>query len=142
VAILTAAQAVLLVGGLASLTFATVTGFALYWIRLRDVLRPPPRYALITHTSALTNGILLIALAVAVPYSGFTDQINLLLAGAELVAVVLSGLRNVMSWRAGIEDGMADVAEQARRVRGVGNVINFVVMSALLYGVTRTALGI
>lgn len=139
---MTGSQAVLLVGGLASLAFATVAGFALYWIRLRDVLTPPPRYALITHTSATTGGLVLIALSVVIVHSGFTEPINLLLAGFEILAVGLTNVRNVMSWRSRIDDGMADVPERARRIRGLVNVASFVVMSALLYGVTRTALGI
>ncbi len=139
---LSAAQAVLLVGGLASLAFATVAGFALYWIRLRDVLTPPPPYALITHTSATTGGLVLIALSVVIAHSGFTEQINVVLASAQLLAVALTNVRNIMNWRSRIHDGMAEVPERARRVRGLGNVLSFVVMSALLYGVTRTALGI
>lgn len=139
---MTSAQALLLAGGLASLAFATLSSFALYWIRLRDVLIPPPRYALITHTSATTSGLVLIALSVVIVHSGFTESINLLLAGSEILAVALTTARNVVSWRARIEDGMADIPEQARRIRGLVNVISFVVMSALLYGVIRTGLGI
>jgi hypothetical protein len=139
---MTTAQAVLLTAGLANLTFSTLAGFALYWIRLRDVTTLPPRYALITHTSATTGGLLLIALSVAIVHTGFTEPINLLLAALEAAAVALSDVRNVLSWYKRLEDGMAEVSETSRRLRGLGNVIQFVVMSALLYGVGRTALGI
>lgn len=139
---MTAAEAILLVAGLVNLTFSTLAGFALYWIRLRDVTVPPPHYAPITHTSATTGGLLLIALSVGIVHTGFTDPINVLLAVLEVLAVALADVRNVRLWRARVEDGMADVSETMRRVRGLGNVIHFVVISALLYGVSRTALGI
>lgn len=139
---MTEAQAVLLIGGLANLTFSSLAGFAVYWLRLRDPLTPPPPFAPITHTSATTGGLLLIALSMAVVHSGFTDPINLGLAAAEVLAVALSDVRNVINWRRGIVDGIADLPEVGRRLRGLGNVIHFGVITALLYGVTRTALGI
>jgi hypothetical protein len=136
------AAAILLVGGLANLAFSTFAGFTLYWIRMRDVTVPPPRYAHITHTSATTNGLLLIALSVAVVHSGFTEPVMIALAVAEVIATVLSDARNVLSWHQRIGDGFADIPESERRLRGLGNVIHLVVITALLYGVTRTALGI
>jgi hypothetical protein len=138
----TPGQAILLVGGLANLTFSTLAGFALYWLRMRDVSRPPPRYALITHTSATTGGLVLIALSVAIVHTGFTEPINVLLAVGEVAAVVLIDVRNIVSWGDRIEDGMADVSETRRRLRGFANILHFVVISALTYGVARTALGI
>jgi uncharacterized iron-regulated membrane protein len=142
VTVLTPASAILLVGGLAILAFSTLAGFVLYWVRLRDVHLPPPRYALITHTSATTNGLVLIALSVAIVHSGFTEPITIGLAVAEVVASVLADARNVLAWHRRLDDGFADVPETMRRLRGLGNVVHFVVISALLYGVTRTVLGV
>jgi hypothetical protein len=139
---LSPAAAILMVGGLASLTFAALAGFALYWIRVDDVTREPPRYALITHTSAITHGLLLIALAVVIPYSGLTENIQVGLAAAEVLVAIAVAVRNAMAWRDGITDGFADVADVHRRLRGLANVVNLVVVTALLYGVGRTALGI
>jgi uncharacterized iron-regulated membrane protein len=139
---LTPAAAILLVGGLANLAFSTLAGFMLYWIRLRDVSVPQPRYAHITHTSATTNGLLLIALSVAVVHSGFSEPVMIGLAVAEVIATMLSDARNVLSWHQRLGDGIADIPETGRRLRGLGNVIHLVVIFALLYGVTRTALGI
>ncbi len=139
---LTPAAAILLVGGLANLAFSTLAGFMLYWIRLRDVSVRPPRYAHITHTSATTNGLLLIALSVVVVHSGFTEPVMVGLAVAEVIATVLSDARNVLSWHHRLDDGIADIPETNRRLRGLGNVIHLVVITALLYGVTRTAVGI
>lgn len=139
---MTAAQSVLLVAGLANLTFSTLAGFALYWLRSRDVFAAQPLYAAITHTSATTGGLLLIALSVVIVHTGFTEPVNVLLAVLEAAAVLLSNVRNVVSWYQRIDDGMADISETRRRLRGLGNVIHFLVISSLLYGVTRTALGI
>jgi hypothetical protein len=139
---LSPAAAILMVGGLASLTFAALAGFGLYWIRVDDVTRQPPRYALVTHTSAITHGLVLIALAVVIPYSGLNEPIQVGLAGAEVAVTVAVAVRNVMAWRDGITDGFADVSDPHRRLRGLANVVNLVVVTALLYGVIRTALGI
>jgi hypothetical protein len=95
-----------------------------------------------TGSGCATNGLVLIALSVAIVHSGFSDPINLLLALLEVTATVLSDARNVLSWRMRLQDGMADIPERGRRLRGLGNVIHFVVVSALLYGVTRTSLGL
>ena len=140
---LTPAAAILLVGGLANLAFSTLAGFVLYWIRLRDVAVPPPRYALITHTSATTNGLVLIALSVAIVHSGFTEPIDdRPRHGGGRSRRCCRTPATCSAWHQRLDDGFAGVPETERRLRGLGNVIHFVVISALLYGVTRTALGI
>jgi hypothetical protein len=63
------------------------------------------------------------------------------LAIAEFAATLFSNGRNVLLWAEGIEEGFSGVSETRRRLRGVGNMINLVVMASMLYGVVRTALG-
>jgi hypothetical protein len=68
---LTAAQTWLIAGGMFNLFFSTIAAYALFWVRTRDPQKPVPRFGLITHTSSLTNGVLLLALSVAIPHTGF-----------------------------------------------------------------------
>jgi hypothetical protein len=136
------AQAVLIVGGMANLFYSTLAAYSLYWVRLRSPLVPPPRYGLISHTSAVTNGLLLLGLSIAIAHTGFAPYVNIGLAGAEVVATVASNGRNLLSWHDGHVDGFSEVSPLRRRLRGLGNMLHLVVMSAVLYGVTRSALGI
>lgn len=136
------AQAWLIVGGMFNLFFSTLAAFALYWVRLRDVEKPVPRYGLIAHTSSITMGVLLIALSAVIEHTHFAPFINTGLAIAALVATLLTNARNLMLWAKGVEDGFRQVDEKSRRLRGASNMINLVVMAAIFYGVLRTALGI
>lgn len=138
---MTTAQAWLIVGGVFNLFFSTLAGYALYWLRLRDVQAPAPRYALITHTSSVTNGVLLLALSVAIEHTSFAPGINTGLALAAVVSTQLTNGRNLLLWKEERQDGFAEVSETRRRLRGLANTLNLVVMSAILYGVARTALG-
>ncbi len=138
---MSAAQSVLIVGGMFNLFFSSIAAFTLYWARLRNPMAPAPRYGVITHTSSVTNGILLLALAVAIEHTNFTPNINSGLAIAEFTATLFTNGRNLLFWYEGIDDSFSQTPEWRRRLRGVGNMINLVVMSAIFYGVTRTMLG-
>ena len=138
---MTTAQAWLIAGGLFNLFFSTLAAFALYWVRLRDVQLPVPRYGLITHTSSVTNGTLLLALSVAIEHTSFTPGINTGLAITAVLATELTNGRNIMLWAQGRQDGFAEVSDTQRRLRGLTNTLNLVVMAAIFYGVARTALG-
>jgi hypothetical protein len=138
---MSAAQTVLIVGGMFNLFFSTLAAFSLYWARLRNPMAPAPHYGVIAHTSSITNGVLLLALVVAIEHTSFTPTINTGLALAEVLATLLSDGRNLLFWYEGIDDGFSQTAEWRRRLRGLTNMINLVVMSAIFYGVTRTVLG-
>jgi len=136
-----AAQAILIIGGMFNLMFSTIAAFLLYWVRLRDPAMPVPHYGLITHTSSVTNGMLLLTLALAIQYTSFTPAINTGLAVAEVIATLLTNGRNLRFWYEGIDDSFRQTSELERRLRGLANTINLVVMSSIFYGVIRTVLG-
>ena len=85
---------------------------------------------------------MLLGLSIAIEHTSFTPGINTGLAIAAVLATELSNARNLMLWARGVHDGFAEVSDGARRLRGLTNIINLVVMSAIFYGVARTALGI
>jgi hypothetical protein len=136
------AQAWLIVGGIFNLFFSTLAGYALYWLRLQHVEDPVPRYALIAHTSSITDGLLLLGLSVAIEHTGFIPGINLGLAIAVLLATEFTNVRNLVNWARNRRDGFAELSPTQQRLRGLSNMINLVVIAAILYGVARTALGI
>lgn len=124
-----------------NLVFSCFTAYLLFWLRLRDPHKRMPRYGLVTHTSSITMGLVLIALSVAIEHTGFSVNINIGLAIAAVVSTLLSDARNLSLWSEGLEDGFGEVSETRRRLRGLGNILNLMVMVAIFYGVVRTALG-
>jgi hypothetical protein len=139
---MTTAQAIFIVGGMLNIVISSLAGYMLFWIRARDPKKPISRYGITTHTSAITNGVLLIALSVAIPHTGFIAPINIVIACAEVLATLLSTVRNIISWRRGFNDAIAEGAELGIRTRGLVNIIHLFDSAAILYGVTRTFLGI
>src|SRR5262249_4531212 len=122
------AQSWLIVGGLFNLFFSTLAAFSLYWVRVRDPSKPAPHYGVITHTSSVTNGLLLLGLSLAIEHTNFTPTINTGLALAEVLATLLTNGRNLWLWHEGLSDGFAQVSNWRLRLRGLGNSIHLVVM--------------
>ncbi|MEP7199189.1 MAG: hypothetical protein ABI874_05155 [Chloroflexota bacterium] len=135
------AQTWLIIGGTFNIVFSTLVAYVLFWVRARDPQKPSPHYGLIAHTSSITNGLVLIALSVVIDHTNFTANINTGLAIAEFLGTLLSNGRNLLLWSENLDDGFAQVSDTRRRIRGLGNIIHLVVWSAVLYGVTRAALG-
>ncbi len=135
-------QAILIIGGLVNILFSSLAGYVLFWIRSRDTKASISRYAITTHTAAITNGTLLFGLAVAIPYTGFIAPINIGIACAEVLATFFSNGRNVVNWARGHNDAIAEGSDAAVRLRGLVNMIHLFDASAILYGVVRTALGL
>ncbi len=135
-------QAILIIGGLINILFSSLAGYVLFWIRTRNTKAPVNRYAITTHTAAITNGTLLLGLAVAIPYTGFITPINIAIACAEVLATFLSSGRNTINWARGHTDAIAEGSDAAVRLRGLVNMIHLFDVTAILYGVVRTALGI
>jgi hypothetical protein len=139
---MTTPQAILIIGGVLNILISSLAGYMLIWIRARDPLRKVSRYGIVSHTGAITNGVLLLGLSVAIPYTGFLPQINITIAVFEVLATMASDLRNVINWRHGFNDAIAEGTETSIRVRSLVNMIHLLNSAAILYGVTRTALGI
>jgi hypothetical protein len=138
---MTSAQAWLIIGGMFNLLFSSLAAYALYWVRLRDPVKPVPHYGLITHTSSITLGLVLIALSVVIEHTNFTPTINTGLAVAVVISTLLTDARNLWMWVEGLDDGFAEVNDTRRRLRGLTNIINLVVMASIFYGIVRTTLG-
>jgi hypothetical protein len=138
----TTAQAILILGGLVNLLVSILVAYFLYWQRVREPLLPAPRYGLNAHKVSLWNGFLLLGLSVVMPFTGFTAAVNTALAAAQVLGTLLSDLSNVHRWRIGLTDQFAEGPPWRVRLVGTAHLIDLVVISALLYGVARTALGL
>ena len=138
---MSSAQAILIIGGLANFLFSSLAGFFILWLRTRDVTVSLSRYAVLTHTSAVMNASLLLGLSVAIPHTGFIPTINNGIAVVEVIASVLSSVRNVLSWKNGYSDAIAQGGDTSNRLRGLVNMLHLLGAAALLYGVTRSTLG-
>lgn len=139
---MTPPQAIFIIGGVLNILIAALAGYMLLWIRARDPRRKMSRYAAVTHTSAIINGALLLGFSVAIPHTGFIAPINIAIASAEVLATLLSSVRNTISWARGFDDAIAEGGDPSIRLRGLVNMIHLFNSAAILYGVTRTALGI
>jgi hypothetical protein len=139
---MTTPQAILIIGGMLNILISSLAGYVLFWLRSRDVKRPMSRYGVTTHTSAIIGGVLLLGYAVAIPHTGFIAPINIGIALTEVLATLLTNVRNIVSWRHGFTDALAEGTEAGLRTRGLVNMIHLFNSAAVLYGVTRTALGI
>lgn len=139
---MSAAQQILIVGGVLNLFLGTLAAYVLYWVRVNKPNVPAQRYGLTTHKVTLWNGFLLLGLAVAIDHTGFTATLNSVLAGLEVLATLMSDGRNMLSWYRGMEDEFAQGTEFRRRLIGFGNLIHVLVQGGILYGITRTFLGI
>jgi len=64
---------------------------------MRDPKKAISRYAITTHTSAIMNGLLLLGISVAMPHTGFINEVNIGIATAETIATFLSSGRNILN---------------------------------------------
>ncbi len=135
------AESWLILGGLANLLSSVIVAYALYWVRLRRPETRAQRYALVAHKLILWNGFLLLGLALVIEQTGFTPRINTWLAIAEVSVTLVAGGRTVLSWAQNISDEIAAGGWRARSI-GVANMVHLLVVSGILYGFSRTILGI
>ena len=135
------AQTLLILGGLINILASIVVAYALYWVRVRDPQKSTDA-GLVSHKITLWNGFLLFGLSIAIVHTGFTPEVNNSLAIAEVLISVLAGARSVINW--GRSTGNIFSRESAFLAPsvGVGHIVDLIVVSGILYGVTRTVLGI
>jgi len=136
------AQSILVIGGLLNLLLSVIASYFLYWQRVRHPEAPAPRYGLVSHKVTLWNGFLLLGLSVAIEYTGYAGYINNLLALAQVLGTLISDVGNFRRWYLGIEDQFKQGPEWRVRLIGLFHIIDLIVISAILVGVTRTALGL
>jgi len=136
------AQSWLMVGGLINLLLSVLAAYFLYWSRVSHPERPAQRYGLVSHRVTLWNGFLLLGLSVAIEHTHYTPTINTLLALSQVIGTLLSDVSNFRRWAVGMEDQFRQGPEWRVRAIGLTHLIDLIVISAILVGVARTALGL
>lgn len=139
---MTTAQSWLLVGGVLNILLSNLAAYFLFWSRVRKPDEPAQRYGLVSHKVTLWNGFLLLGLSVAIEHTSFTPTVNAWLAASQVVGTLLSDLSNFQRWASAKQDQFREGPEWRVRAIGLAHLIDLVVISAILYGVARTALGL
>jgi hypothetical protein len=139
---MSSAQAILIIGGLVHFLISLLAAYFIYWERVRHPEKPAQHYGLFSHKVSLWNGFLLFGLAVAIEYTNYTAMINTLLAAMALISTLLSDVSNIRRWMVGMEDQFVQGPEWRIRAIGLVHILDLVVISGILIGVTRSALGI
>lgn len=139
---MTQAQSILILGGLVNLLISILVSYFMYWQRVRQPDVPAQRYALVSHKVTLWNGFLLLGLSVAIDHTGYAGYVNNILAGAQVFGTLVSGVGNIWRWAQSLQDQFQQGPEWRVRAIGFFHIIDLVVISALLVGVARTALGL
>jgi len=116
--------------------------YVLYWQRVRFPDLPAQRYALVSHKITLWNGFLLLGLSVAIDHTGYVPYVNIGLALAQVAVTLAADVGNFMRWSQGLQDQFRQGPEWRVRMIGLAHLIDLLVISAMLFGVTRTALGL
>lgn len=135
-------QSIFIVGGLINLFLNVIAAYVLYWQRVRQPDVPAQRYGLVSHRVTLWNGFLLLGLSVAIDYTGYVLYINVGLAIAQVLGTLMSDTGNFLRWGRRLEDQFRQGPEWRVRLIGLVHVIDLLVISAMLFGVARTALGL
>lgn len=100
------AAKVLIVGGVASLAYSLLTGFAV--ARVRMAAPEAPKYLMLAHTGPIMQGIMLLAITWALPLSDLSTGIETLAAWLLVASTASLTLGHTMSWRKGVKDEFAE----------------------------------
>jgi hypothetical protein len=100
------AAKILIVGGISNLAYAVLIGFAL--ARARSATLEVPRYLVLSHTGPLMQGIMLLALSLALPLSDLSTGIETLAAWLLVASAASIGLGDTLNWRQGVRDPFAE----------------------------------
>jgi hypothetical protein len=136
------AQGVLIIGGVLSILISHLAAYFLYWSRVHNRGKPAQRYGLVTHKVTLWNGFLLLGLSIVIDRTNYSPTINTVLAVFQVISALLANGSNINRWRQGMEDQFRQGPEWRVRAIGFVHIIDLFVISAILVGVTRTALGL
>lgn len=126
------ATRILIVGGMAVLSFGFVLGIPMAMARNRA--SRAPRYLVTAHLAAIIQGGLLLALTVAVGFSGLSAGIETTIAGLLVGGIALFDLGLVINWLQGVDDAFGEKS-LGNKVSSLGTPLILVGTGMLFYGV-------
>lgn len=127
-----AAGRVLIVGGMSVLSFGLLLGVPMAMERKKAARAP--RYLMAAHLAAIIQGGLLLALTLAVRFSGMSPVVELTAAALLVGGVSLFDLGLALNWRRGVEDAFGENS-LGNRISAVGTPMVLVGTGIIFYGV-------
>ncbi|HEX8796843.1 MAG TPA: hypothetical protein VF765_38090 [Polyangiaceae bacterium] len=129
----TGASRILVGGGVANLVLSFLLGWVLSAKRVKGPMEPH-RWLLVAHEVSLQEGLLLLGVAVAIPYARLSPGVAELAAWLLVVASLFQDASGIANWLRGIGDQFAQ--KSAGWVLATINaIVNSVGLGIVAYGV-------
>jgi small-conductance mechanosensitive channel len=109
---ITAAEKVLIVGGVLNLAYGMLLGYPIVVIRVKGA-SATPRYLLVTHISTLLHAAILLGLVWAARLSALGPGWQVAAASLIVASSVLIAAKDTMNWLTGVKDEFSEKARNA-----------------------------
>lgn len=110
---MTAAEKILIVGGLLTLGYGTLLGFPMTALRMREGHPPTPRYLTVAHVGAVIQGVMLLGLVWAMRMSELSDSWETVAAWLLVVSGAFIAAKDTINWLTGVNDEFTEKARTA-----------------------------
>ncbi|HEY2551628.1 MAG TPA: hypothetical protein VGI64_13730 [Streptosporangiaceae bacterium] len=110
--VLTAAEKVLIVGGVLNLAYGALLGYAIIATRVKGA-PATPRYLMTAHVGTLLHGAVLLGLVWAVRLSTLSPAWHDVAAWMLVISSALVAVKDTLNWRSGVKDEFTDKARTA-----------------------------
>ena len=128
---------ILIVGGVSILGFGFLLGIPMALARNRAARAP--RYLFAAHLAAVIQGGMLLALTIAMGFSGLSHGTETLAAALLVGGVVLFDLGLVLNWLQGVQDAFAEKS-LGNRISSLGTPLLLIGTGIVIYGVVGAVL--
>jgi hypothetical protein len=135
----TSASRILVAGGVANLVLSYLLGWVLSGRRMKEPMERH-RWLLVAHEVSLQEGLLLLGVAVAMPYAQLSPGVAELGAWLLLAASVFQDLSGIVNWLRRTGDQFAEKSA-GWVLASINAVINSAGLAIVAYGVTRGLMG-
>lgn len=109
---ITAAQKILIVGGILNLAYGALLGYAIVMIRVKGAAATP-RYLMTTHISTLLHGAVLLGLVWAARLSALGPDWQDAAAWLLVISSALVAAKDTLNWLTGVRDEFTEKAKTA-----------------------------
>ncbi|MFD4431982.1 hypothetical protein [Nocardia sp. NPDC058497] len=110
---MTAAEKILIVGGVATLAYGVLLGYPMTVLRMRSGAPPTPRYLTVAHVGAVLQGAVVLGLVWPARMSTLPAGWNTAAAWLVVASGVFIAAKDTINWLTGVGD---EFAEHARTV--------------------------
>lgn len=110
---MTAAEKVLVVGGVLTLGYGVLLGFPMIALRSREGTPPTPRYLTVVHVGSVMQGGVLLGLVWAARMSSLSQGWNTTAAWLAVVSGIFIAAKDTVNWLTGVSDEFAEKAKTA-----------------------------